>query len=244
MERTKCSGCKKNISEKYLDERAWSCEICGGSHHIICSAESDVGSGEYPDESAYSICKGCVEKKCTKCKIKKDESEFQKSNKGIKGLKWECRKCAYARTSAWDRKNKEYMKEYRLKWQERNKEEVRRKHRDSHRIRRKIDPVYRLNDNMSSSIWIAIKKEKAGRSWKTLVDYTLEEFMQYLERKFDEKMTWENYGRYWHIDHIKPKSLFNYKTAEDPEFRECWRLDNLQPLEAIANIRKSNKYII
>jgi 5-methylcytosine-specific restriction endonuclease McrA len=61
-------------------------------------------------------------------------------------------------------------------------------------------------------------------------------------------MTWDNHGKYekgkkkWQIDHIKPKSLFNFETPEDPEFKECWALENLQPLEAMENIKKGNKF--
>jgi hypothetical protein len=55
-------------------------------------------------------------------------------------------------------------------------------------------------------------------------------------------MTMENYGSYWHIDHIKPRSLFTYTSIEDEQFKKCWALSNLQPLEALENIRKGNKY--
>ena len=54
-------------------------------------------------------------------------------------------------------------------------------------------------------------------------------------------MTWDNYGSYWWIDHIKPRSLFKYEKPEDKEFKECWALKNLQPMEKIANIKKGNK---
>jgi 5-methylcytosine-specific restriction endonuclease McrA len=52
-------------------------------------------------------------------------------------------------------------------------------------------------------------------------------------------MTWENYGIYWHIDHIKPLSWFNLET----EFKDAWALSNLQPLEATKNLSKGNRYI-
>ena len=55
-------------------------------------------------------------------------------------------------------------------------------------------------------------------------------------------MNWDNHGTYWHIDHIKPKSWFKYDSAEHPEFKQCWSLENLQPLEAEKNLAKSNKY--
>ena len=52
-------------------------------------------------------------------------------------------------------------------------------------------------------------------------------------------MNWNNYGE-WHIDHIKPCSLFNLELEE--EQLECFNYKNLQPLWAIDNIKKGNKY--
>jgi len=54
-------------------------------------------------------------------------------------------------------------------------------------------------------------------------------------------MTWENYGTYWHIDHKIPIAVFNYEKPEDIDFRLCWSLKNLQPLEKIENIKKKDK---
>ena len=50
-----------------------------------------------------------------------------------------------------------------------------------------------------------------------------------------------NHGQ-WHIDHIKPVHLFNYKSTDDEEFKECWSLNNLQPLWAKDNFKKGAKY--
>jgi len=46
----------------------------------------------------------------------------------------------------------------------------------------------------------------------------------------------------WHVDHIKPQSLFNFESPEDVEFKQCWALENLQPMSAKENRKKSNKY--
>ncbi len=66
------------------------------------------------------------------------------------------------------------------------------------------------------------------------------EFLKaYLERKFTEGMSWENYGRNgWHIDHIVPITSFDF-SIEQQQF-ECWHFLNLQPLWEADNIRKSN----
>ena len=66
--------------------------------------------------------------------------------------------------------------------------------------------------------------------------------MKHLKKQFDDKMTWDNYGK-WHIDHKIPKSHFKYEIAEDPEFKKCWALENLQPLWAIENYRKGDKLV-
>lgn len=108
--------------------------------------------------------------------------------------------------------------------------------------KRKNNIKFRLDSIFGSSISRVLSKRKAGRKWETLVGYTLDDLIKHLESKFEPWMSWNNYGK-WHIDHIKPKSLFHYENPEDEEFKKCWALDNLQPLEAIENLKKSNKFL-
>lgn len=96
---------------------------------------------------------------------------------------------------------------------------------------------------MGSAISSSLKGAKAGRKWETLVNYTLEELMRRLEKQFEGKMNWDNYGSYWHVDHIKPRNLFNYISPDDLEFKQCWALKNLQSLEKIKNLKKHKNYI-
>lgn len=63
----------------------------------------------------------------------------------------------------------------------------------------------------------------------------------HIESQFKEGMTWDNYGiKTWHVDHIKPVSLFNLNN--DDELKECFNYKNLQPLWAKDNLRKRNRY--
>jgi hypothetical protein len=79
---------------------------------------------------------------------------------------------------------------------------------------------------------------KVGKTIE-LAGCSLEDLMKHLESKFTEGMTWENYGR-WHIDHIRPCASFS---LEDPEEqKKCFHWTNLQPLWAIDNLRKSDKW--
>ncbi|KKM70439.1 hypothetical protein LCGC14_1440750 [marine sediment metagenome] len=55
-------------------------------------------------------------------------------------------------------------------------------------------------------------------------------------------MTWENYGKGgWEVDHIIPKSVFNYTKPEDEDFNRCWALKNLQPMWGPENQSKNAK---
>ena len=87
--------------------------------------------------------------------------------------------------------------------------------------------------------------------WKKIqvhCDYNIQQLLEDLESKFDENMNWGNHGQVgttrkkgefcWHIDHVIPRSQFYYTDLDDPQFANCWSLDNLQPLEWSENIRK------
>lgn len=106
--------------------------------------------------------------------------------------------------------------------------------------RRAVDPSWSVSAHMTTLIHRALGKGKAGKSWRTFVDYSLEELMVHLEKQFLPGMTWVNRCD-WHIDHIIPRSLFKYESAQDPEFKSAWVLSNLRPIWAIDNIRKNAK---
>jgi len=141
---------------------------------------------------------------------------------------------------AWKAANKELRnqqkKRYRIKYADKIREQKRLarqkpKNRLDHAISREINKHLKLN-NIS----------KSNRRWQDLVGYTKEQLMEHLQSKFTPEMSWDNYGTYWHIDHIRPKSWYEYKSTDDVSFKECWSLNNLQPLPATINITKCNKY--
>lgn len=131
--------------------------------------------------------------------------------------------------------NREYCREYNRKWAMENHE----KQRECNR-RFRQNPKNRIRDSISAGINIALKSGKNGKSWESLVGYTLNDLTNHLESQFSKGMAWNNYGA-WHIDHIKPVSHFNFDSPEDQEFKECWSLWNLQPLWAFDNQSKGNR---
>jgi hypothetical protein len=101
----------------------------------------------------------------------------------------------------------------------------------------------KLDNSFSNTIRDCLKNGKEGASWHKMVDYSLDELMAHLESQFTLWMNWGNYGTEWHVDHKKPKSLFKYESYKDDEFKRCWSLQNLQPLEATFNLQKNNKLL-
>lgn len=72
--------------------------------------------------------------------------------------------------------------------------------------------------------------------------YSIYDLKKRLEETFKPEMNWDNYGEYWHLDHIKPVSWFSFNNYNDDEFIKCFSLNNLQALEASKNISKGNRY--
>lgn len=88
---------------------------------------------------------------------------------------------------------------------------------------------------------------KRGKRWEALLGYTVHDLRAHLEAQFTQPMSWENYGTYWQIDHIKPIAAFGLPSkAQTEEIMEkaiaCWALSNLQPLEARANASKGARW--
>lgn len=117
---------------------------------------------------------------------------------------------------------------------------------------RREDPVCRLKVSVSNSIRHMLKNNgsyKKKKSIRNYLPYSIEELKSHIEKLWEPWMNWGNYGgksndtrRTWHIDHIKPHCLFDYKTMEDASFQECWSLSNLRPLEKKENMIKGKKF--
>lgn len=102
------------------------------------------------------------------------------------------------------------------------------------------NPQWVINRRMSAGINGSLRGRKGGKSWQSLVPYSLADLMTHLERQFLPGMGWAN-RKDWDLDHIVPLSSFTFTSPDDPEFRAAWALTNLRPLWAKDNIRKSAK---
>jgi len=167
---------------------------------------------------------------CITCKVEKNTSEF---NRYKNKLRSECKKCRRRR-----------QKEYRAIHKEQRNAYERKKY--------KLNTKYKINIWLSRALGSDLKKRGSSKyrssAWE-FVDYTKNEFIKHIESLWEPWMNWDNHGkaskerRTWNIDHIIPKSNFDYQLPNDYEVKKCWALENLRPLEAFENLRKSNKVI-
>ena len=65
--------------------------------------------------------------------------------------------------------------------------------------------------------------------------YTADELRNHIESQFTSEMSWLNYGEFWELDHIIPRFKFYYESYDDEQFKQCWALNNLRPLEVKEN---------
>lgn len=133
--------------------------------------------------------------------------------------------------------NPEKVREAARRWWIKNPEKTKEYHR-----RRTSTPKGRLNNTMRSTICRSvIKGAKAKLRWESLVGFTVDQLKRHLEKHFHDGMSWENYGTYWEIDHIIPIAAFNFERPDDIDFRLCWSLKNLRPLESSKNMSKGTR---
>jgi len=142
----------------------------------------------------------------------------------------------------WYEQNKDHRKKYMDEYREKNIDKIREVKRNYERTRKASDPLYKLVANFRTAIYTVLKENNMNKygHYFEILQYSPEQLATHLENQFTEGMEWENYGE-WHVDHRRPITAFNFQEIGDNEFMECWALENLQPMWADENIRKSNK---
>ena len=263
---TKC-GESKTLSEFYPDPRVKcghraDCKVCEKKRRINCR----VATAEYMRNRhlkkrgvnwpAWVLRKrefwkrlkegdiiiGEGQKLCTTCWKVRPLSIFYKNKIRKTGISNKCQICSSAAGKKYESTHREKRNERVRQWVKENPEKAREKSRKSSKKSRSTTRG-RLRGNLSSAIWLSLKGEsKRGHRWEYLVGYSVDQLKRHLEKLFEPGMSWENYGKYgWHVDHKIPVSAFNFETPDDLDFKRCWALKNLQPLEAKKNQSKSAK---
>lgn len=209
----------------------------------VCAEEKEATT-----EFFYLDKRGSLDSRCKSC-VKAAAQENYAKNRERK----------IATSAAWRRANPEKFVAYRAKYESapgsaKKISDAKKKHAEIHadRIaerrrererRRWLEDVnYRLAKVMAHQLRRGLAAGKANVAWEELAGYTVDVLRAHLEAQFDKSMSWENYGKEWHIDHITPVSSFDLLAGRDV-VRQCWSLANLRPLAAGENRRKSAKHL-
>ena len=144
-------------------------------------------------------------------------------------------------------KNKDKIKEKQKKWYLENKESIILKQNNNYTKRINNDPLFKLRRAIKNNIYHAIKKSNLTKKTKTIeiLGCQINNFKLRLESKFEDWMTWDNYGLYngelnygWDLDHIVPIST----AVTEEEVLKLNHYSNFQPLCSYINrvIKRDN----
>jgi hypothetical protein len=153
----------------------------------------------------------------------------------------------------WLEQNKEHKKQKDAQYRKKNWEKKKIKNAEWQRknyAKMKIDPKrrielvqHKLKSNTSRRIREMLGQNKSEKCMD-YVSCSIDKFRILLETKFQDGMSWNNYGenidggktRAWHIDHKLPCSAFDL--SNEIHKKACFHHKNLQPLWWNDNIRK------
>jgi len=202
---------------------------------------NSVSGTPRPGNKAGAFCTWPL-KACTTCGVEKSPAtDFRITPAGNSGAT--CKECRLALERDMQRRARKEGRKRSKCAHEMTPEQLERRRASNRRYAasKRTTPKGNIYNRMSRQIWQHIKGQKNRRSWVDLLPYTIDELVAHLEAQFVDGISWDNMGE-WHIDHIRPVSSFNYESTDDPEFLECWALENLQPLWGPDNCRKGAKY--
>jgi hypothetical protein len=131
----------------------------------------------------------------------------------------------------YSRKNKDKRSETHKKWRSENIERIREYKKSYYHNVVVNDPDKKIRINARSIVKRFMKNKDKNTS--DIIGCSYEYLREYIESKFEDWMTWDNYGKYngefnygWDIDHIIPLSSANF----DEEVISLNHYTNLQPL--------------
>jgi hypothetical protein len=167
-----------------------------------------------------------------------------------------CKVYKLAKNAEWVSKNKEHHKELCKRWNEENVEKRRQQGKEywvankdrvyarnlkNEQLRRENDPSFRMAQALRSRVRSAFKRRNGNKTVSGVKDLgcSVAELAKYLESKFYANMSFDNYGKVWEIDHIKP--LAKYDLTNPETAKELMHYTNLQPLLIEDNRRKHAK---
>lgn len=193
------------------------------------------------------VCDGY--KICSKCKEEKQIDNFSIRSKN--GRKSHCKECIskkfqidyYNNLEKFRNNGRKYQADYRKKNKEKYRNYQNKWKIKTYYTKYRYDINFKITQSLRSRINKLLKNKNKYYHSIELLGCSIYELKIHLKSKFQEGMTWENYGKYgWHIDHIRPCISFDLMNEEQQKL--CFHYTNLQPLWAFDNLSKGGKYVI
>lgn len=161
-------------------------------------------------------------KTCVKCNLIRPVTDFHIKRSNSDGLDGRCKDCKRKYNNQWRNNNLEHVREYdRLNT---------RKIRTCPKARMWKNVTSRISTNRRKNGWLT-------RTIGQLIGCTKEEFYIHIEKQFTSEMTWDNYGKYWELDHMF--DLYKVNNADD--FAIANHYTKLRPYPVKDNRRKHLK---
>lgn len=177
---------------------------------------------------------------CSDCKIAKSRDYYYPNAKKWDGITNICKECNKKRDKLKD-KEKEKIRR-RVKYLKYKEKEIQ-KSNIYKANRSKVDPNFKLIRTLRVRHSSAVKAAGANKTFRTtkLLGCTAQQLKQHIENQFTIEMNWDNYGSFWHLDHIYPLAMIDWNDPE--QVNNVCNYKNLQPLPVLDNIRKGKKLI-
>lgn len=166
-----------------------------------------------------------VEFKCTKCEETKPYHEFRYTNRE-KGRVNSCKACANKR---YQENREKQLRLIRERWK---RPDVKMRTIVAGQIQKDISfMIGKYFEVQTRTIWNEIEKQ---------CGYNEHDLVEHIENQFGPRMSWDNHARStegfrWEVDHIIPRSQLRYDSLHHPNFKKCWSLDNLRPIDSKEN---------
>ena len=172
-------------------------------------------------------------KRCSKCDIEKELSEFN-FRKDTQKYRSECIQCSGIKHKEWRNINPDKIKQIQKKNNEQNKE----KRNIYLKNERETDVKYRLITNTRSRIYKSLKGMTKQSSTKEISGIDVNTYRKWLEFQFTPEMNWSNIE----IDRVKPICMFD--VSDDEQLKEAFSWKNTQPLLKHDHQKKGIKFNI
>ena len=149
----------------------------------------------------------------------------------------------------WRKDNPEYNKKYKEDYylDQENKKRRNKIKREWEKKYKDDNPSYKVIKSHYSRVNQLIRNPKSVKTMK-LLGCNKKTFIKHIKDQFEDGMTFENYGKIWHIDHIIPLGEFYDLANNIQEQKIAFNYKNQRPLFKNDNLsrpkpRKSKKPI-